>query len=220
MGLIQFLVNIKQTPSKMKQNISIIASLLFGLCGADHVPSHHQSVHHPVHHQAVHHPVHHQAVHHPTVHHQAAHHPVHHQAVHHQAVHHPEPVVQAYQPTEDVVDIAVGNKDFSTLVKIVSDLGLVDTLKNAEAVTIFAPNDAAFAKLPEGTLESLTPEQAKEIVLRHVVAAKVVAADVLASNGVIHVIDNVILPAPAAKAAPELGDVVDVAVADGRFTTL
>merc|ERR1712109_355752 len=121
-------------------------------------------------------------------------------------------------------------------------------------LTVFAPSDEAFAKLPEGTLESLTPEQAKEIVLRHVVAAKVVAADVpnadvgtlggedislaktdegvtitykggvskvvtadvLASNGVIHVI----LPAPAAKAAPELGDVVDVAVADGRFTTL
>ena len=84
---------------------------------------------------------------------------VHHQAVHHQAVHHAEPVAQAYDPTEDVVDIAVGNKDFSTLVKIVSDLGLVETLKNAEAVTIFAPNDAAFAKLPAGTLESLTPEQ-------------------------------------------------------------
>merc|ERR1712008_449818 len=105
--------------------------------------------HHAPHHQAVHHPVHHQAVH------QA----VHHQAVHHQAVHHAEPVAQAYEPTEDVVDIAVGNPDFSTLVKIVSDLGLVETLKNAEAVTIFAPNDAAFAKLPAGTLESLTPEQ-------------------------------------------------------------
>ena len=97
-----------------------------------------------------HHPVHHQAVHHQAV---------HHQAVHHQAVHHAEPVAQAYEPTEDVVDIAVGNPDFSTLVKIVSDLGLVETLKNAEAVTIFAPNDAAFAKLPAGTLESLTPEQ-------------------------------------------------------------
>ena len=84
-----------------------------------------------------------------------------HQAVHHQAVHHAEPVVQAYEPTEDVVDIAVGNKDFSTLVKIVTDLGLVETLKNAEAVTIFAPNDAAFAKLPAGTIESLTPEQVK-----------------------------------------------------------
>merc|ERR1719322_2044780 len=158
----------------------------------------------------------------------------------------------------DVVDVAVGAGSFTTLVKIVSDLGLVQTLKDAEALTVFAPSDEAFAKLPEGTLESLTPEQAKEIVLRHVVAAKVVAADVpnadvgtlggedislakndegvtitykggvskvvtadvLASNGVIHVIDNVILPAPAAKAAPELGDVVDVAVADGRFTTL
>jgi uncharacterized surface protein with fasciclin (FAS1) repeats len=98
--------------------------------------AHYWNNHHPVHHQAVHH-----------------------QAVHHQAVHHAEPVAQTYEPTEDVVDIAVGNKDFSTLVKIVSDLGLVETLKNAEAVTIFAPNDAAFAKLPAGTLESLTPEQ-------------------------------------------------------------
>merc|ERR1712073_258332 len=131
----------------------------------------------------------------------------------------------------------------ATLVKIVSDLGLVQTLKDAEALTVFAPSDEAFAKLPEGTLESLTPEQAKEIVLRHVVAAKVVAADVpnadvgtlggedislaktdegvtitykggvskvvtadvLASNGVIHVIDNVILPAPAAKVVTDLG---------------
>merc|ERR1711935_645047 len=79
--------------------------------------------------------------------HHAPHHAVHH-APHHQAVHHVEPVAQSYEPTEDVVDIAVGNPDFSTLVKIVSDLGLVETLKNAEAVTIFAPNDAAFAKLP------------------------------------------------------------------------
>ena len=132
----------------------------------------------------------------------------------------------------DVVDVAVGAGSFTTLVKIVSDLGLVDTLKGAEALTIFAPSDDAFAKLPEGTLESLSPEAAKEIVLRHVVTAKVpaaavttgpvgtiggetidlvktaeggvqivyngntvnvVAADVMASNGVIHVIDSVIL---------------------------
>ena len=112
---------------------------------------HHAGFHgHHAPHHAVHHAPHHQAVHHQAV---------HHQAVHHQAVHHAEPVAQAYEPTEDVVDIAVGNKDFSTLVKIVSDLGLVETLKNAEAVTIFAPNDAAFAKLPAGTLESLTAEQ-------------------------------------------------------------
>merc|ERR1712212_115562 len=133
----------------------------------------------------------------------------------------------------DVVDVAVGAGAFITLVKIVSDLGLVETLKGIDAVTIFAPSDEAFAKLPEGTLESLTPEQAKAIVARHVVAGatvmaadvatgdvetfggetvglvktedggvqvsynrnavNVVAADVKASNGVIHVIDAVIL---------------------------
>jgi len=159
--------------------------------------------------------------------------------------------------TKDVVDVAVEAGTFTTLVKIVSDLGLVDTLKGAEALTVFAPSDDAFAKLPEGTLMSLSPEAAKEIVLRHVVTAKVpaadvstgpvktiggevidliktneggvqvayggntvnvVAADVMASNGVIHVIDNVILEAPAPRMATK--DVVDVAVEAGTFTTL
>jgi len=150
----------------------------------------------------------------------------------------------------DVVDVAVGAGAFTTLVKIVSDLGLVDTLKGVDAVTIFAPSDEAFAKLPAGTLESLTSEQAKAIVSRHVVAGasvkaaevttgdvetfggeeigliktseggvqvayngqtvNVVTADVMGSNGVIHVIDDVILG----------GDVVDVAVGAGAFTTL
>merc|ERR1711973_17520 len=144
----------------------------------------------------------------------------------------PAPVEEVAE-VGDVVDVAVGNGAFTTLVKIVSDLGLVETLKGVEAVTIFAPSDDAFAKLPEGTLESLTPEQAKAIVSRHVVAGatvyaadvatgavgtfggetidlikteeggvqvsyngnavNVVAADVKASNGVIHVIDAVIL---------------------------
>merc|ERR1711994_1067449 len=142
------------------------------------------------------------------------------------------PAAEEVEAPQDVVDVAVGAGTFTTLVKIVSDLGLVDTLKGAEALTVFAPSDDAFAKLPEGTLMSLSPEAAKEIVLRHVVTAKVpaadvstgpvktiggevidliktneggvqvayggntvnvVAADVLASNGVIHVIDNVIL---------------------------
>merc|ERR1711936_1378332 len=171
-----------------------------------------------------------------------------------------EPVAKVAE-VGDVVDVAVGNGAFTTLVKIVSDLGLVDTLKGVEAVTVFAPSDDAFAKLPEGTLESLTPEQAKAIVARHVVAGasvyaadvatgdvetfggetvglvkteeggvqvsyngqtvNVVAADVEASNGVIHVIDNVILgapePAPKAPVAKvvEVGDVVDVAVGNG-----
>merc|ERR1711913_2298 len=78
----------------------------------------------------------------------------------------------------DVVDVAIGAGSFTTLVKIVSDLGLVETLKGVEAVTIFAPSDDAFAKLPEGTLESLSAEDAKAIILRHVVAAKVPAAAV------------------------------------------
>merc|ERR1711997_1376732 len=160
----------------------------------------------------------------------------------------------------DVVDVAVGAGAFTTLVKIVSDLGLVDPLKGLEAVTIFAPSDEAFAKLPAGTLESLTTEQAKAIVRRHVVAGitvpaadvatgdvatfggeyvglvktdeggvqvtyngqtvNVVTADVKASNGVIHVIDNVILGAPEPVEEPAVGDVVDVAVGAGAFTTL
>merc|ERR1712122_36325 len=201
-----------------------------------HVPTHHHApvLHAPVHHHA---PTHHAGVHHHApVHHALVHHaPVHHASVHHAPVHHHTPIhhqpAQVYEPLGDVVDVAVGAGSFQTLVKIVSDLGLVDTLKSAEALTIFAPSDEAFAKLPEGTLESLTPEQAKAIVSRHVVTAKVpaasvtsgpvttlggeeitliknyqavqisynggvsnvVKADVFASNGVIHVIDRVIL---------------------------
>merc|ERR1712149_51496 len=76
-------------------------------------------------------------------------------------------------------DVEGGACSFNTLVKIVGDLGLVPTLKGVDAVTIFAPSDEAFAKLPKGTLESLTTEQAKAIVSRHVVAgATVMAADV------------------------------------------
>merc|ERR1712026_215257 len=198
--------------------------------GGHHEPTlkHHAPVHHaPVHHAPVHHPT----VHHAPVHHAPLHHvPAHHAPVHHAPAHHiPVPAVK--KPLGDIVDVAVGAGSFKTLVKIVGDLGLVDTLKTAEALTVFAPTDEAFAKLPEGTLQSLTPDQAKEIVLRHVVAARVpaaavvsgpvktlggeeitlvkshhgvqvqynggasnvVTADVFASNGVIHVIDKVIL---------------------------
>merc|ERR1711994_414318 len=139
------------------------------------------------------------------------------------------PAVQPMVPktAQDIVDVAVNAGAFKTLVKLVSDLGLVDTLRN-----VFAPSDEAFGKLPPGTLESLSPLAAKDIVLTHVVPAKVpaaavttgavktvsgseivlvknraggvqivhngktinvVAADVMARNGIIHVIDHVIV---------------------------
>lgn len=135
---------------------------------------------------------------------------------------------------EDIVGIAAGNKDFSTLVAAVKAAGLVDTLKGKGPFTVFAPTNAAFEKLPKGTVESLLKPENKEklvaILTYHVVADKVMAADVVkldeaktvqgsavkitvkdgkvflnekcqvvktdieASNGVIHVIDTVILP--------------------------
>merc|ERR1712026_186660 len=144
----------------------------------------------------------------------------------------PAPAARA-APTGDLVDVAIAAGSFTTLVKLVGDLGLVETLRGVKAATIFAPSDDAFAKLPPGTLESLTPEQAKAIVAQHVVAGatvkaadvatgpvetfggqvvklikdgagvgvvgpsgnrvNVVTADVGASNGVIHVVDAVIL---------------------------
>ena len=150
----------------------------------------------------------------------------------------------------DIVDTAVADGRFTTLVAALTAAGLVDTLKGEGPFTVFAPTDDAFAKLPAGTVESLLKpenlEHLKNILLYHVVAGKVMAADVVklekaatvlgpsvkitvdgskvmindaevlitdieTSNGVIHVIDTVILP-PA--------DIVDTAVADGRFTTL
>merc|ERR1711997_289642 len=79
----------------------------------------------------------------------------------------------------DLVDVASGLDGFGILVGLVAELGLVDTLKNVEAATIFAPTDNAFKALPSGTLESLTTEQKTAIVARHVIAgATVKAADV------------------------------------------
>jgi uncharacterized surface protein with fasciclin (FAS1) repeats len=130
----------------------------------------------------------------------------------------------------DIVDTAVAAGQFNTLVKAVKAAGLVDTLKGNGPFTVFAPTDAAFAKLPAGTVESLHKDQDKlaKILTYHVVPGKVmssevttgavptvqgqplnvvvergrvkvneaqvVKADVLASNGVIHVIDTVVLP--------------------------
>lgn len=133
----------------------------------------------------------------------------------------------------DIVDTAVAAGDFTTLAAALQAGGLVDTLKSDGPFTVFAPTDAAFAKLPAGTVESLllpeNKDQLVEILTYHVVAGKVKAADVVtltsaktvngasvairvengtvfvndsqviatdiwASNGVIHVVDTVILP--------------------------
>jgi uncharacterized surface protein with fasciclin (FAS1) repeats len=133
----------------------------------------------------------------------------------------------------DIVDTAVAAGSFNTLVAAVQAAGLVDALKADGPLTVFAPTDAAFAKLPEGAVENLLkPEnvdQLKAILTYHVIAGKVMAAsvtdgleagslngesltfavtesgarvgnanivstDVAASNGVIHVIDTVLLP--------------------------
>ena len=159
---------------------------------------------------------------------------------------------------KDIVDTAVADGRFTTLVAAVEAAGLVDTLKGAGPFTVFAPTDDAFAKLPAGTLDDLLKPENKQkltdILLYHVVEGKVVAADVSSlasamtvfgkdvtvkvdmgnvyindaqviitdietSNGVIHVIDTVLLP-PADDAMMEQKDIVDTAIADGRFTTL
>ena len=144
-----------------------------------------------------------------------------------------------------VVDVAVKNGSFNTLVAAIKAAGLVETLSGKGPFTILAPTDAAFAKLPAGTLEMLLkPENKKqlvEILTFHVVpgvaaysdavvkmtevptvlgspvavkvvggkvmlnGATVVAVDVEATNGVIHVIDTVLMP-PARLAAPARPD--------------
>merc|ERR1711953_1105690 len=104
--------------------------------------------------------------------------PYHHGMPHHPMMPMPEMVDVRAEEVGDVVDVAVGAGSFTTFVSIVSDLGLVETLKGAEALTIFAPSDEAFAKIDPEVLASLTDEQKKTIVLRHVVTAKVPAAAV------------------------------------------
>jgi len=135
-------------------------------------------------------------------------------------------------PPGDIVAVASGAGSFNTLVAAVKAAGLVETLQSAGPFTVFAPTDAAFAKLPKGTVEDLLKPENKAklvaILTYHVVPGKVMAADVktmkaksvngkelsiqvdaagvtvdnakvvktdvAASNGVIHVIDTVVLP--------------------------
>ena len=134
----------------------------------------------------------------------------------------------------DIIDTAVAAGSFKTLAAALTAANLVGTLKGAGPFTVFAPTDEAFAKLPAGTVESLLKDIPKlsAILTYHVVAGKVMAADVMTmdaqsaktvngatlaistkdgvklngsstvmktdiacTNGVIHVIDSVLLPA-------------------------
>ena len=150
-----------------------------------------------------------------------------------------------------IVETAVEAGSFNTLVAAVQAAGLVDTLQGEGPFTVFAPTDEAFAKLPEGTVESLLQPENRDqliaILTYHVVAgdvraetvvgldaattvqgqrvditvadgsvsvddATVTAADIVCSNGVIHVIDSVILP--------ETRSIAEIAVETGNFETL
>lgn len=142
-------------------------------------------------------------------------------------------VGQAQSANKDIVDTAVAAGSFTTLAKALQAADLVDTLKGKGPFTVFAPTDAAFAKLPPATLEDLlkpaNKAKLRRILTYHVVPGRVTAGDVVkltsakavsgdtiaikanggnvmvdgaqvvktdidASNGVIHVIDSVILP--------------------------
>ena len=86
-----------------------------------------------------------------------------------------------------IVEVAAGNKSFSTLVAAVKAAGLVETLSGAGPFTVFAPTDEAFAKLPAGTVEELVKPENKEkltaILTYHVLAGKVMAAAAIALDG-------------------------------------
>jgi uncharacterized surface protein with fasciclin (FAS1) repeats len=85
----------------------------------------------------------------------------------------------------DIIDTAVAAGSFKTLASAVTAAGLIDTLKGTGPFTVFAPNDEAFAKLPAGTVDDLLKDipKLKAILTYHVVADKVMAADVLKMDG-------------------------------------
>jgi uncharacterized surface protein with fasciclin (FAS1) repeats len=132
---------------------------------------------------------------------------------------------------KDIVDTAIAAGNFKTLVTALQAAGLVETLKGPGPFTVFAPDDAAFAKIPKSDLDALLKDKEKltAVLLAHVVpaqvmskdvtagmvktaggyelkigveggvtvdAAKVTVVDIVADNGVIHVIDTVVLPKP------------------------
>lgn len=92
------------------------------------------------------------------------------------------PVIGARAESKDIVEVAAGAGTFNTLVTAVKAAGLVDTLKGAGPFTVFAPTDAAFAKLPKGTVEDLLKPENKDklvkILTYHVVPSKISASNI------------------------------------------
>ena len=89
--------------------------------------------------------------------------------------------VQAQAPTKDIVETAVAAGTFTTLAKALTAAGLIETLKGKGPFTVFAPTDAAFAKLPPATLSALLADKKKlaAVLTYHVVPGKVLAAQVV-----------------------------------------
>ncbi|WP_380879846.1 fasciclin domain-containing protein [Sphingomonas sp. DBB INV C78] len=91
----------------------------------------------------------------------------------------------AMYPTKDIVDNAVNSKDHTTLVAAVKAAGLVDTLKGTGPFTVFAPTNAAFGKLPTGTVDTLVKPENKDqltsILTYHVVPGRMTAKDIAAA---------------------------------------
>lgn len=162
------------------------------------------------------------------------------------------------ETSNSIVDIAVNDGRFETLVAAVTAAGLAETLSGEGPFTVFAPTDDAFAALPEGTVESLLedPQGAlTNVLLYHVVDGKVMASDVVgleaapalsgeeiainasdegvflnenvaviitdieADNGVIHVVDAVLLP-PSMMVEEEMPSIAQIAADAGSFNTL
>ena len=171
----------------------------------------------------------------------------------------PPSMVASDSSSMSIAEIAVADGNFTTLVAALDAAGLVETLSAEGEFTVFAPTDAAFAALPEGTVEALLEDPTgalTDILLYHVVdgvvpaetvvtlteattlqgesvtitvtddgvflndTVQVIVTDIMASNGIIHVIDGVLLPPSMVASDTSSMSIAEIAVADGNFTTL
>ena len=168
------------------------------------------------------------------------------------------PANAASNARKNVVEKLAKTGQFNTLIAAVTAADLGDALATTDGITVFAPTDAAFAKIPADTLKAVLADKAAltNILTYHVVPMRlserrlarmgsvttlqgtdvavtgdveelvlngdvnVVLGDIKASNGTIHAIDSVLMPAEKPMPQPELKDIVDTAVAAGSFKTL